>query len=56
VNGAAITASLQHQNARSMRCVGIILDNLRGIDTSQQFLDENIVFRQFIIAMRGNAD
>jgi hypothetical protein len=38
-----------------MRRVGVILDDLRGIDASQQFLNENVVFRQLIVAMRGDA-
>ena len=36
-----------------MRRVGVILDGLRAIDASYQFLNENVVFRQFIVAMRG---
>jgi hypothetical protein len=39
-----------------MCSIGVFLDDLRGIDASQQFLDKNIVFRQLIVAMRRNAD
>ncbi len=47
---------LQNKNARSFRIIRIVFDDDSVLNSFYNILNENMVFRKFIVSMIGNPD
>ena len=54
MNRATASISLKDKHTRSLRVGRVVLDHDRGLDTIDHLTSKDTVFRDLIVAMRGN--